>query len=184
MPELSTVLTSYSAEDLLSAENLNRTDETVAEVFTLMFGLDIRSVDAPGSDLSSREPNDITAIVGFSGIMRGACHVQTSVAAARAIASAMLGGAPIDEHDDSINDALGELCNMLAGGWKNSIPMLSSACALSPPNVISGHNYKVYIRKPSVKLVRDYQFEGHALHLTLHCEDVQASPPVRNPAAA
>jgi chemotaxis protein CheX len=171
MSECSTVLKSYSAEDFLSAENLNRADETVTEVFNLMFGLEISSADAPNADLPSREENDITAIVGFSGIMRGSCQVRASAAAARSIASAMLGGAPVDEHDDSINDALGELCNMLAGGWKNSIPMLSSACALSPPNVISGHDYKVYIRKPSMKLVRNYQFEGHALHLTLHCED-------------
>ena len=60
--------------------------------------------------------------------------------------------------DDSINDALGELCNMLAGGWKNEVPGLSSECALSPPTVISGRDYKVHLSKPSVKLSRIYQF--------------------------
>jgi chemotaxis protein CheX len=117
-----------------------------------------------------------TAVVGFSGAMRGVCQIRMSAAAARLIVSAMLGGAPVDEGDDgSMNDAVGELCNMVAGGWKNSIPELSSACTLSPPTVISGQNYRVHVRKPSVQLARSYEFEGHGLEFILHCEESGAA---------
>jgi chemotaxis protein CheX len=84
----------------------------------------------------------------------------------------MLGGAPIGEDDDSVNDALGELCNMLAGGWKNSTPGLSAECVLSPPTVISGRNYKVHMSKPSLKVSRRYQFDVHSLDLIICLEDI------------
>jgi chemotaxis protein CheX len=163
--------TSYTVEEFLSAENLNHADEAVMEVFSMMFGFQIRAVDPTSIEPPSSEADERTAIVGFSGSMRGSCQVQISTHAARSIASAMLGGTPVEEGDDSIDDALGELCNMLAGGWKNGIPALSD-CALSPPTVISGGDYKVRLSKPSVKVSRTYQFDTHILRLTLHREDI------------
>jgi chemotaxis protein CheX len=165
-------LKSYRAEDFLSPENLDLADATVTEIFKLMFGFDIMAVEPPISGVVPIAGSERTAIVGFSGAMRGSCQVRISTIAAQSIASAMLGGVPIDEDDDSINDALGELCNMLAGGWKNGVPELSSECALSPPTVISGCDYKVHVSKPSINLSRIYQFDAHMLYLTLCREEI------------
>jgi chemotaxis protein CheX len=154
-----------------SSENLKRLDTTVIEIFDMMFGLSI-AVD-PGGPLPP-QPNDVderTAIVGFSGSMRGSCLIRTKDGAATAIASAMLGEAPLDGDDESINDALGELCNMLAGGWKNRIPDLASDCSLSPPTIVVGHNYKIQMSKPSSRLCRTYTFGDHTLDLTLYREE-------------
>lgn len=173
MPSSSVDLPPHCGEDFFSAENLIRADETVIEIFKVMFGFEINAVDVENSDLPPSELDERTAIVGFSGSMRGSCQIRISSVAARLIASAMLGGAPVDGDDDSIDDALGELCNMLAGGWKNSVPALSSECALSPPTVISGRNYKVHMSKPSVKLSRTYRFDSNPLYLTLYREEVE-----------
>jgi chemotaxis protein CheX len=173
MSDSAGVLKSYGTEDFLSVENLDRADAVVAEVFEMMFGFDIKVVDLTSHGCPLPDLDERTAIVGFSGSMRGSCQIRISVIAARAIASAMLGGIPIDDDDDSVNDALGELCNMLAGGWKNCVPSLSSECALSPPTVISGRDYKVHMSKPSAKLSRRYQFDTHMLHLTLYRESVE-----------
>ena len=175
MSDSSVVARPYSAGDFLSAENLDRADETATEIFKVMFGLSIQSVDTSHCDLLDPEDNERTAVVGFSGAMRGSCQIRVSTAGVQLIASAMLGGMPVEEDDDSLNDALGELCNMLAGGWKNGVPSLSAACALSPPTVISGKDYKVHVRMPSVKLLRTYLFDGHTLQLTLHCEDIESA---------
>jgi len=174
MPDSYVAPKPYCVEYFLSAENLDHLDATVAEVFKMMFGLEIQSVGVANSAVHLSELDERTAIVGFSGAMRGSCQVRVSIRAAISIASAMLGGAPIDEGDDSVNDALGELCNMLAGGWKNGMPGLSSECALSPPTVISGHDYRVHMSKPSTKLSRTYQFEGNAMYLTLYREDMES----------
>ncbi len=164
---------SYGAQEFLSIENQTRADETVAEVFGMMLGYEIVPVDeaaTSGCDASER-----TAIVGFSGSMRGTCEIRMTTLGARSVASAMLGGTPVEEGDDSIDDAIGELCNMLAGGWKNRIHTLSSDCTLSPPTVISGGDYKVHMRQPSMKMARVYRFDVHTLHMTLHREDLVTS---------
>jgi chemotaxis protein CheX len=174
MPEANAVLKSFSVEEFLSRTTLSRADKTVAEIFEMMLGLEIEVVETSDPGPDTPESDDRTAIVGFSGAMRGSCQVRMTAQAARSIASAMLGGAPIAEGDDSIDDALGELCNMLAGGWKNDTPGLSSECALSPPTVISGRSYRVHMVKPSVKVSRLYRFDVHTLHLTLCCEDLES----------
>jgi chemotaxis protein CheX len=164
----------YGVEEFLAPENLEHVDSVVIEIFKLMFGFDAEAVEIPAVDSMPPQPDDKTAIVGFSGAMRGSCQVRISTPAAQAVASAMLGGMPVEE-DDSISDALGELCNMLAGGWKNGIPGLSSECALSPPTIISGHDYKVHSGKPSESLLRIYRFDIHAFLLTLCREETGTS---------
>jgi chemotaxis protein CheX len=176
MPEMNAMPKPYQVEDFLSPATLNRADAIVSEIFRMMFGFET-AVDPSNPDPRTSESDERTAVVGFSGALRGSCQIRMTSQAARSIASAMLGGAPIEEGDDSINDALGELCNMLAGGWKNDVPELSSECALSPPTVISGQNYKVHMIKPSVKVSRTYQFDVHTLQLTLCCEGIE---PLRN----
>jgi len=164
---------SYGAQEFLSSQSQERADETVAEVFNMMLGHQIGPVSE--LDTTPCEANERTAIVGFSGSMRGTCEIRMSTLAARAVASAMLGGTPVEDGDDSIDDAIGELCNMIAGGWKNRVPTLTSDCTLSPPTVISGGDYKVHMRQPSMKMARVYRFDGNTLHLTLHREDLVAS---------
>jgi|GEM_PF-590383 len=161
----------YRADQFLSSHNLDRADATVIEIFNLMFGFEIKVIEFAADGEIQAECDERTAVVGFSGAMRGSCQIRTTTCAARSIASAMLGGIPIDAEDDSINDALGELCNMLAGGWKNGVPELSSECALSPPTVIAGRSYKVHVSKPSVNFSRAYRFNSHTLFLTLYREE-------------
>ena len=93
--------------------------------------------------------------------------------AAAAVATAMLGGVPTEDAD-SLDDAVGEIANMIAGGWKDRIPTLSSNCNISPPTVITGRAYKVHMSRPSVKIIRCYNFGESYLFLTLRREDVSA----------
>lgn len=166
MSEASLARSSPAAE-FLSPQNLQRADETVQEVFARMLGLQIEPTNPqiPESGLGE----DRTAIVGFSGAMRGSCEVQVNEQAARAVASAML-GTPVDDAA-SLDDAIGEICNMVGGGWKDRVPSLSSLCALSPPTIISGRAYKVHMTRPSDKITRTYHFDGHLLFLTIRREN-------------
>ena len=68
--------------------------------------------------------------------------------------------AVFSELDATVQDAMGELCNMLAGGWKGRIPELSSQCSLSLPAVITGRDYQIRVYTPQFQLSRSYGFEG------------------------
>jgi chemotaxis protein CheX len=170
MSEAVNYLNNYTTEQFLSSDNLVLVDATVTEVFSMMLGIDTE-VHPEITDVEM-DLDPLTAVVGYSGTLRGLFGLRVSTVAAREIASAMMGGMPIDEDDDSVGDAVGELCNMLAGGWKNRIPALASRCSLSPPTVISGMKYRVHMSTKSVDVERTYCFNGHTALLTVHCEDL------------
>lgn len=159
---------SFLSEDFLADKNFELADETVFEVFASMLALQVAVVPSPLPQIG--EGDERTAIVGYSGAMRGCCEVQMNQSAAAAVATAMLGGTPTDD-SESLDDAVGEIANMIAGGWKDRIPSLSSDCNISPPTVITGRAYKVHMSRPSVKMTRCYSFSGHHIFLTLRRED-------------
>ena len=169
MSELLLETKPYTMEEFLSNRNYTLADETVAEIFRTLLGLNVRTLP-PSETYIPAADNGRTAIVGFSGAMRGYCGVRLTSPAACSIASAMLGGVLMEEGDESIDDGVGEICNMIAGGWKNRIPELSSRCSLSPPTVISGRDYKVHTVKPSVTIVRLYAFDEHTIQVVLDFE--------------
>jgi len=153
--------------EMLTLENLLFMDETVKEVFAVMLGIEIEAEGEIPSTSGRALRHEQTAIVGFAGAMSGICEISVGTAGSLAITGAMLGGVEVDAVGESVCDAGGELCNMLAGGWKNRISRLDSACSLSVPTVIEGVSYQVH-RPASVRVNhRSYKFGENKLLLTL-----------------
>ena len=122
-------------------------DATVEEVFQMMLGMSCERVEGP-ADI---EPESVTAVVGFGGLLSGACVFKSGSSAARNIAAAMT-GMEFEEVDDTVKDGIGEICNMLAGAWKGKIPNLAANCGLSIPAVITGRDYNLHVQAPEFKL--------------------------------
>jgi chemotaxis protein CheX len=147
-------------------------DETVHEVFGVMLGIDVATA-VPGlsADNKSYRRREQTALICFAGALSGVCEISLSTPASVAVTSAMLGGTDVPEESEWICDAVGELCNLLAGGWKNRLPAIGAECSLSQPTVIVGGEYQVH--HPANLVVRrlSYSFgEEHLLQLTLVCD--------------
>ena len=146
-------------------ENL---DASVNEVFSMMLGVVCHAVvDAP-----PHEPETITSVVGFGGLLSGACVFKSGETAALTIA-AKLTGMEFSEIDDTVKDAMGEVCNMLAGAWKGKVPNLSANCGLSIPAVITGHDYNIHVQAPEFSLHHFYQFEEMMFEVTIICDGLQ-----------
>jgi CheY-specific phosphatase CheX len=163
----------YSTKDFLSPRTQDELDETLIEVFGTMLGMEIAPT-TESSVASSDETFTTTGLVGFAAPgLRGSCEIRLDKPATMAMTSAMMGGMPPEEmDDDTLNDAVGELCNIVTAGWKNRVADLSSDCALSIPSVISGGNYHIQVRTVAVRITRTYSFGGHAVQVALYCEDV------------
>ncbi len=160
--------TGTSNAEVFSAQNLMLMDETVAEVFSVMLGIAIFPTAAADAPEPLSHHQDQTAIIGFAGVVSGICEISLSLPASIAIASAMLDGAAVQEDSESICDAVGELCNMLAGGWKNRLPEIAAHCSLSVPIVIAGSSYEVHRAANLLENRRSYLFgPQHVLQLTL-----------------
>ena len=105
------------------------------EVFALMLGCQLTAFEAADESIS-----DVTAMVGLAGQLCGVLSVRCSGKAAALMTSKMLGVA-VDKVGSEVADALGEVCNMVAGNFKNKIAGLAEGCMLSPPTVITGSDY-------------------------------------------
>jgi chemotaxis protein CheX len=85
----------------------------------------------------------VTSMVGLAGKLCGVMTVRCDEKAAILMASKML-SLPLESVGQDFSDALGEVCNMVAGNFKNKIAGLSDGCMLSPPSVITGSDYSLH----------------------------------------
>lgn len=143
-------------------------DATVDEVFGTMLGVTCHRV----AEVATHSGESVTAVVGFGGMLSGACVLRCEARHARTIA-ARLTGAAFGEVDDTVKDAIGEMTNMLAGAWKSKIPELASRCGLSLPAVITGQSYELHVQAPKFQLQHAYRFEEVHFQVTIVCDGLQ-----------
>lgn len=155
-------------ENLHLVSDPKNLDASVTEVFEMMLGVSCESI----LEFPLAEAETITSVVGFGGLLSGACVFSCGESAALAIA-AKLTGMEFAEIDDTVKDAIGEVCNMLAGTWKGRVPDLSANCGLSIPAVITGSNYNIHVQAPEFRLNHMYQFDASAFAVTIICDGLQ-----------
>jgi chemotaxis protein CheX len=64
-------------------------------------------------------------------------------------------------------DAIGEICNMIAGNFKNKLTGLSDRCLLSVPTVITGGDYSFHSLADSGALEVTMLFENQPIQVSL-----------------
>ncbi len=144
-------------------------DASVEEVFQLMLGVGCARENAHPA---TGQSESVTAVVGFGGLLSGACVFRSQSDVAMKIAARMT-GMEFDLVDDTVKDAIGEICNMLAGAWKGKVPELAAHCGLSVPAVITGCNYSLRVQAPEFQLSHAYSFEGAHFSVTIVCDGLQ-----------
>jgi chemotaxis protein CheX len=131
------------------------------EVFELMLNCQL------STSTCAREPSrDVTAMVGLAGQLCGVLSVCCDEKAAALMTSRML-SVPLDKVGPEVADALGEICNMVAGNFKNKIAGLADGCMLSPPTVITGSTYDLHSLADSPGVQVGMLFEGMPIDITL-----------------
>jgi chemotaxis protein CheX len=140
-------------------------DRAAAEVFSTMMGVTCTPVD----ECARRERDTISAVIGLAGAISGSMVMQSGSIAAMRIAEHLTGVAP-GEVDATVRDAMGEVCNMLAGAWKGFDSRMCSACLLSTPTVVAGSHYELFSQRASIRIERNYCFETMTFTVTIFCE--------------
>jgi chemotaxis protein CheX len=130
------------------------------EVFQMMVGSDLDACATEDSNFG-----DITAMIGLAGELCGLVTVNCNAACAEHIASAML-GANVTV-DDGALDALGEICNMVAGNFKAKVTHLANGCVLSVPTVIRGSDYELHPIGDGSSMAIRQSFKGCPLQIAL-----------------
>lgn len=132
------------------------------EVFEIMLGSWLGTspaVNAPGA-------MNFTAMVGLAGSLRGVVTFLCSAQSAHQIATRML-VSEIPCNEDQICDAMGEICNMIAGNFKNKLIGVDRHCMLSVPAVVTGKGYRFHSLAGGETLQTTLLFEGAPLVVRL-----------------
>ncbi len=131
------------------------------EVFQMMLGCQL-TVPATVEE----GPLETTTMVGLAGKLRGVMSLRCDWKSAALMTSKMLGVEP-NEAGVEMSDSLGEVCNMIAGNFKNKIAGMGSGCMLSLPTVITGTDYSLHSRADSPGLEVKLLFEGLPIVVSL-----------------
>lgn len=136
-------------------------EESAREVFATMLNTAIER-DDNGVGVARATKFEVTAMVGLAGTLSGNFVMRCSRPALEKMAEFML-GAPANEAEAI--DALGEICNMLAGSWKRRIDELVEGCLLSVPAIVLGSQYEVHSPDACNLLKQQFSFGGEIFTL-------------------
>lgn len=90
----------------------------------------------------SMSPQDVTALIGVTGKVKGMVLYSMTHEMAVGVYSAML-GEPATELDDLGRSAIGELGNMITGQAAILLEEAGYTCDLSPPTIIEGKGTRI-----------------------------------------
>jgi chemotaxis protein CheX len=150
---------------MLRSEWLTGLRDAAGEVFSMMLGAAVDPVPNPDDcPVLAR----VTGVVGITGAVNAIFTLRCSDAAATRLAAQML-GLSAEESAAQKFDALGEVCNMVAGNFKHKIGH-GPTCMLTVPTVVMGGNYCIH-SLASQRMECPVMYEGEPLWLALDIRD-------------
>ncbi len=171
MPESNTL-------NLLNAETAEHSitqmvKQAVDSVFSTMLSSKAELLDSSNTSPGEKKPpplsyfgenhSVIVGIVGFVGNLNGAVYLYLDEELARKLIGKMLGM----EHEEvkqegmeTVNDALGEICNMTVGSFKQQLCSGEEDCRLTIPSIVHGSNFSIETSANVIRLTCPFQTEG------------------------
>ncbi len=146
---------------MLRSKWLSALCDAAGEVFSMMLGATIGPVPSPADcPVLAR----VTGVIGITGAVNAIFTLRCSDAAATRLAAQML-GLSAEESVDQKFDALGEVCNMVAGNFKHKIGH-GDTCMLTVPTVVMGGHYCIH-SLAGHRMECPVMYEGEPLWLAL-----------------
>ena len=145
--------------------------DATMEVFSTMVGAKVVVPQAQDDFILVPEPADstvlayVTGVIGIAGAVRAIFSLRCSDHIAAKIASQML-GITREEAAAQKSDAIGEVCNIIAGHSKHKIGY-GDNCTLTVPTVIVGGHYNIYCLAAGERLEFPVIYEGETVLVTL-----------------
>lgn len=136
------------ARTIMTNEFLEHLDTTLQNVFKMMLTMDV-SCAGPTDEAALEAEVSVSAIIALSGDVVGAVIMSFPSATALAIANHFT-GMELQETDDDLADAIGELANMVAGGAKSLLK--GKSVTISCPSVVLGDAHRIQVPKDQVCL--------------------------------
>lgn len=132
----------------------------VGEVFRKMLKVEVRSVPINSGAMGAE--THIASAVGFIGDMTGVAYIYASATFANKLTNAMLEMPESDvQGNEMVNDAMGELANMVVGSVKGAMVERGMSCVLTIPSIVRGSNISIEAISTATRRVLCFQFDDH-----------------------
>jgi len=138
---------------------------TTLEVFASM--LEMKAIPQEPIAAGMPQINSISGIIGLAGNVKGMLAVHAPKQVSLAITGGFL-GMPVEEINEDVQDAIGELANMLAGGIKLTLAENSGEIRLSVPSVIHGDTYTISAPSQGRAFIIPFAIEAGIFYVEFH----------------
>ena len=142
--------------------------EAAKEIFSSMLMMEISEVE--DSDTRHQPLIDsISGVIGLAGTHKGVLAIHIPHKVAIAITGSFL-GMDVEEINSDVEDAVGELANMLGGNVKSILSEKGRDINLSLPTTISGQHYDYQTNKDAETIVIPFDCETGQFTIELQLE--------------
>lgn len=142
--------------------------ESAKEIFTSMVMMDIQMEGEPVTELATLE-NSITGVIGLTGTHKGVLAIHIPDAVAMAITGNFL-GMEVEEVNEDVEDAVGELANMLGGNVKSILSEKGRDIDLSLPTTVRGVAYTFEPTKEVERFVIPFSSDSGSFWIEMQLE--------------
>jgi chemotaxis protein CheX len=132
----------------------------VSSVFGTMLNLPVVE-EAEGAPMVTGEPH-LAGSVGFIGIVTGVVFVYSTVSFAHKVTRGML-GTEIITGEEIVNDAFGEITNMIVGHIKSRLADRGMTCVLTIPSILRGTNFTIEPTSSTRRRISAFRCGGNQL---------------------
>jgi chemotaxis protein CheX len=139
--------------------------DATQEIFSSMIMIDVVPGDPFQRD-DSKLLNSISGIIGLAGEVKGLLAIHLPNKAALDITTAFL-GMDVEDIDEDVCDAIGELANMLGGSMKAILDPGGSKVQISMPSAIHGEEYAVDCLTNAESIAVPFTFNDHTFMVEL-----------------
>ena len=131
----------------------------VASVFGTMLNLPVEE-EAESVAATDGEPQ-MAGSVGFIGVVTGVVFVYSTVSFARKVARGMLGPEHTTNGEEMVNDAFGEITNMIVGHIKSRLADRGMTCVLTIPSILRGSNFTIEPTSSTRRRISTFRCAGN-----------------------
>lgn len=142
--------------------------ESAKEIFSSMLMMDISPMEEMERETHPLT-DSISGVIGLAGTHKGVLAIHLPHRVAIAITSSFL-GMDVGEMNSDVEDAVGELANMLGGNVKAILSEKGRDINLSMPTTISGKHYDYQTNKDAERIIVPFRCETGQFTVELQLE--------------
>ena len=152
--------------ETLIRENIVRAAANVFETM-LRRPITLTGIVEPGSRAALARPDhpdaQVVGIVGFLGEVNGLIHLYFENTFAVECTGLLLGltaAEAAQAGDETVNDAIGELSNMIVGGFKSGLCDSGLPCKLTVPSILRASDFRIEATRSATRLIYLFDCSG------------------------